>query len=182
MHVVQRVTEIYKKRFREFYFRIEFQLRPIAAKETPLSGQLRKVVAGNPPRGTRLILYTNVVTGICADRNPDVGRDIERLQQSLENSVLIDDDAIAALKNCAHGEPVPAPRLEDVPMIIRVVEAAAELKLPHGSVFGPRLDLEVSRSRALIEPRHKSDFRIEVFSDIKVRELDRNKVVVVGSS
>src|SRR2546422_9647134 len=89
MHVVQRVAEIYKKRFREFYFRIEFQLRPVAAKEPPLSGQLRKVVAGNPPRGTRLILDANIVARIGANGNRDAGRDIERLQQSLENSVLI---------------------------------------------------------------------------------------------
>src|SRR5207249_686505 len=129
-----------------------------------------------------LILDTNVVARIGANGNRDSGRDIERLQQALENSVLIDDDPIAALKNCAHCQPVPAPRLEDVPMIIRVVEATAELKLPHGPVLGSRLDLEVRGSRALIEPRHESDFRIEVFSDIQVREFYRDKIVVVSSS
>src|SRR5213082_766236 len=151
MHVIQRVTKIYEKCFRKFNFRIELQLRPVAAKESPLSGQLRKVVAGNTARRTRLILDADVVAGICADRNPDVGRNIERIQQSLENSVLIDDDPIAALKNCAHCQPMPAPRLENVPMIVGVVEAAAELKLPHGPVLGSRLDLEVRGSRALIE-------------------------------
>src|SRR3982750_4227320 len=95
--------------------------------------------------------------------------------------MLIHNNAVSTLEDRSHRKPVPTPRFQNVPVIVRIVDTTAELKLPHRPMFRPWLDLEVRRSRALIEARHKSDFRIEVFSDIEMSEFYSNKVVVVSS-
>src|SRR5438128_6405968 len=119
----------------ELDFRIELQLHSVAPKESPFPGHLRKIVAGDPPAWAGLMLNAYVMAVIVANRNSYRGGDTERVQQALKDLMLIDNDAIPALKDRSYGQIVPAPRLQNVTVVVCVIDSAAELKLAHRTMF-----------------------------------------------
>src|SRR5713226_9716065 len=108
------------------------------------------------------------MTRIRPYRNLDIGRDTEWTEQPLKDLVLIYDNSIAALKQRAHGQIVPAAGFQDITVIGRVIDSAAELKLAHRTMFWSGLDLKVCRRRSLVQPWNEANLRIEVSSYVQI--------------
>ena len=125
------------------------------------------------------VRHEDVAEVVAADRDRDVGGDIERLYEQLVALLDIKAEPVAVLEFGLEAR-LRDPRFDLAGAGLDVVEAAAPPELSHGAHRRPRAVLRAGKGATEIVATQEPDLRIEVVADEQVVELEGVEVAVVG--